>query len=172
MSALYALYSTPDAAQRAVDALRVTNSELRLDRRQIVVVSQEPIEGCEFAEDHTKTPMFLLATLGGILGGLSGYFLTSLTQRAYPLPTGGMPLVPPWTDGIIVYEMTMLGAILFTLATLLVSTHLPTFKKPLSAPEVWEGKILVGVTDPPENSRREIESRMRQAGALDVRTSA
>ena len=170
MSALYALYPGPAEAQVAFDALRAASSELRFDPRQIVVVSQDPIEGYDLAEDHKKTPMFLLAFLGAFLGGTTGYLLTSLTQRAYPLPTGGMPLVPPWTNGIIVYEMTMLGAILFTLGTLLISTHLPTFRNPLSDPEVWSGKILVGVTDPPDNSRRELEARLRHAGALDVKS--
>ena len=169
MSAIYALYTTTAAAQRAVNALRASSSGLHFDAEQIVVVSQEPLEECEFAEDRHKTPMFLLAVIGALLGAVTAYFLTSLTQRSYPLPTGGMPLVPPWTDGIIVYEMTMLGAIIFTLATLLVTAHLPTFKKPLTDPEIWSGKILVGVTDPPENSRRQLEARLTQAGALAVK---
>lgn len=169
MSALYGLYPAADSAQRAVDALRKASAELRFDPRHIVVVSQEPLENFAYAEEHAKSPMYWLAVLGGLLGGTTGYLLTSITQRSYPLPTGGMPLTPPWTNGIIVYEMTMLGAIIFTLATLLVSAHLPTFKKPLNDPEIWKGQILVGLTDPPENSRRELESRLTQAGALAVK---
>ncbi len=171
MSTIYALYSTGDAAQRAVDALRKSSSEFRFDAGKIVVVSQEPIESWEFAERHTGVSMFALALMGGLIGAVAGYLLTSLTQRSYPLPTGGMPLVPPWTDGIIVYEMTMLGAILCTLVTLLVSTHLPTFRRAVTDPEIWNGKILVGVTDPPENSRRELETRLRAAGTTEIKTS-
>ena len=116
--------------------------------------------------------MFLLAALGGLAGGLFGYWLTSFTQRAYVLPTGGMPIVPPWTNGIIIYELTMLGAILVTLVTLLRTTRLPTFKAPLSDPEIWSGKILVGVRNVSGQANAELEKRLRQAGASQVKQSS
>jgi Protein of unknown function (DUF3341) len=169
MKAVYALYPDPDSAQRAVDALRAASSDLGFDARTIVVLSSEPVEGYDFSDEHAKTHMFPLAVLGGLIGGLSGYGLTALTQRAYPLPTGGMPIVPPWTNGIIVYEFTMLGAILCTVITLLVTAGLPNFRTPLSDPEIWTGKILVGVTDPPANSRTELEKRLLQAGAPEIK---
>jgi hypothetical protein len=42
----------------------------------------------------------------------------------------------------------------------------------VSDPEIWTGKILVGVTNPSENSRREIEKRLQQAGAGEIKRSA
>ncbi len=164
MKAIYALYPDPESAQRAVDALRSASSELGFDARRIVVVSSEPLEGWAFADEHAKTPMFGLAALGGLLGGGFGYVLTSFTQRVYPLPTGGMPIVAPWTNGIIIYELMMLGAILFTLLTLLASARLPNLGTRLSDPEIWTGKILVGIVNPPQDSRIELEKRLRQAG--------
>jgi len=164
MKAIYALYPDPESAQRAVDALRSASSELGFDARRIVVVSSEPLEGYAFADEHAKTPMFGLAALGGLLGAGFGYWLASFTQRAYPLPTGGMPIVAPWTNGIIIYELTMLGAILFTLFTLLASAPLPNLGSRVSDPEIWNGKILVGVANPPQDSRIEVERRLRQAG--------
>ena len=80
-----------------------------------------------------------------------------------------MPIVTSWTNGIIIYELTMLGAILTTLATLLITAGLPNFKEKLSDPEIWTGKILVGVTDPPEGARAELEAKFRQAGAVAVK---
>jgi hypothetical protein len=80
-----------------------------------------------------------------------------------------MPIVPPWTNGIIVYELTMLGAILCTILTLLASARLPRFHAPLSDPAMSEGKILVGVADPPAASRAELERRLRAAGAVQVK---
>ena len=52
MKALYALYSEPEAAQRALDSLRAgaAGSELKFDPRQIVVISGEPYEGYEFTD--------------------------------------------------------------------------------------------------------------------------
>ena len=169
MNAIYALYSDPGSAQNAYDALRRASSALGVDAGNVVVVTSEPYEGYEFASEHAKTHMFPLAALGGLVGGSFGYWLTSFTQTSYPLPTGGMPIVTGWTNGIIIYELTMLGAILTTLLTLLITAGLPNFKPALSDPEIWNGKILVGVTDPPPAARSEIEAKLREAGALEVK---
>jgi hypothetical protein len=169
MNAIYGLYSDPGLAQTAFDSLRGAASALGVDRGKIVVVSGEPFEGYEFSTEHAKTHMFPLAALGGLLGGSFGYWLASFTQTSYPLSTGGMPIVTSWTNGIIIYELTMLGAILTTLITLLFTAGLPNFKPALSDPEIWTGKILVGVTDPPPAARAELEAKLRQAGAVAVK---
>jgi hypothetical protein len=169
MKAIYTLCPGPDAAQRIVDALRVASVDLGFSSDRIVVQSGEPYEGYEFSERHAWSPMMPLAALGGLTGGICGYFLTTLTQHAYLLPTGGMPISPVWTNGIIVYELTMLGAILTTLLFLLIFAHLPNFSGHISDPEIWTGKILVGVTDPPESSAAGIEKTFREAGAPDIR---
>jgi hypothetical protein len=41
----------------------------------------------------------------------------------------------------------------------------------ITDPEVWAGKILVGVVDAPENSIPEVEKRLLQAGASHVKQS-
>ena len=51
-----------------------------------------------------------------------------MTALNYPLIKGGMPIVAPWTVGLITYETTMLGAVLATLVGLLVELGLPNFK--------------------------------------------
>jgi|SRR5579872_5233480 len=170
MKALYALYSDPDAAQRAVNSLKLSGGSLGIGERQIVVVSSEPFDGYDFSDEHSQTRIFLIASLGGICGAVLGLLFVRFTQFAYPLPTGGMPIAPHWTNGIITYETTMLGAILTTVGTLLVTARLPHFGKRLSDPEIWRGKILVGVTDPPEKARPELEKQLRLAGASQVKT--
>ena len=169
MKTLYALYADPEGAQRAVDALRAASAELKFNKQQIIIVSGEPYEGYEFAHEHHTTHPYRMAVLGAVVGGTLGYLLTTLTQKSYPLPTGGMPISPLWTNGIIVYEMIMLGAILTTIVTLLIGAGLPNFKGVITDPEISAGKILVGVSDPPENSRGELERRLRQAGASQVK---
>jgi hypothetical protein len=169
MKAIYALFPDPNSAQDAFDALRHAGSSMGIDTGRIVVVSSEPFEGHDFSGEDEKTYMFPLAALGGIVGGVLGYWLASFTQTSYPLPTGGMPIVTSWTNGIVIYELTMLGAILTTLVTLLVTAGLPNWKPKLSDPEIWNGKILVGVTDPPESARAEIEAKFRQTGAVAIR---
>ena len=109
--------------------------------------------------------------LGAVVGGTCGFLLTTLSQKSYPIFTGGMSLTPAWTNGIIVYEMIMLGAILTTLVVLLIGAGLPNFKGVITDPEIWNGKILVGVVDAPENSQAELEKRLLQAGASQVKQS-
>jgi hypothetical protein len=105
------------------------------------------------------------------VGGTSGYLLTTISQKSYPIHTGGMSLTPAWTNGIIVYEMIMLGAILTTLVVLLIGAGLPNFKAVITDPEVGKGKILVGVVDPPQSSQPELERRLQLAGASQVKQS-
>ena len=110
MRALYALYSDPDTAQRAVDSLRRAG----VADRQITVISSEPFEEYEFSHRDKPTWIFWIAAGGGALGLVLGYLLASGTQRAWPLSTGGMPIVAMWPNIIIMFELTMLGAILAT----------------------------------------------------------
>jgi hypothetical protein len=171
MKALYGLYAEPEAAQRAVDSLRAASSELQFDLRQIIIVSGEPHEGYEFTDSHLTGAPYRWAVLGAVVGGACGLLLTTLSQKSYPILTGGMSLTPAWTNGIIVYEMIMLGAILTTLVVLLIGAGLPNFKGVITDPEIWTGKILVGVVDAPENSQPELEKRLLQAGASQVKQS-
>jgi hypothetical protein len=172
VTALYALYSAPDSAQLAVDSLRQARAELGFRPRDIAIISSEPFEEYDFGrgveEREHRTVMPWLAALGGTLGGCTGFELASLSQKAYPLLTGGMPLAPLWTNGIVTYEMTMLGAILTTLLTLLVSTRLPDPRAKLYDPEVADGHILVGVIDPPDRSRGALTKMLLDAGARKV----
>jgi len=172
MKVIYGLYPDPDSAQRAFNFLSAAATELAFDTRDIAVLSSEPFEEFEFVRREAKTAMPWLAAFGGLLGGFSGFLLASWTQQAYPIPTGGMPIVTLWSDGIITYELTMLGAIVFTLLTLLATARLPGWGNKLYDPEVSTGKILVGVVNPPEDLRVELERRLREAGANQVKEFA
>jgi hypothetical protein len=165
LKAIYGLYPDPDSAQRAVNSLR----QAGVMDGDIAVASSEPFEEYDFGKLHGPTAMPWLAALGGVLGGVSGYLLASLTQQAYPLITGGMPIVPRWTDGIVAYELTMLGAIIATLLTLLAGTRLPDWREQVYDPEVSNGRILVGVLDPAETSCAELDRMLLAAGAPQVR---
>ncbi len=161
---LYGLYSTPQAAQRALDALR----DAGVDEGNLAVLSSEPYDEYEFGRRGRETAMPWLAVLGGLLGGLGGYLLATWTQQAHPIPTGGMPIVTLWADGIITYEMTMLGAILATVLTFLAATPLPNWRLGTYDPDVSSGKILIGLEEPSEG-RVKVEELLLQAGASQVK---
>ncbi|MBI4473921.1 MAG: DUF3341 domain-containing protein [Acidobacteria bacterium] len=144
MTALYALYSQPEAAQRAVDHLR----EAGIAERQITILSAEPLEEYEFGQRDRETWMTWIAALGALIGMATAYFLTSLTQQAWAIDTGGMPIVTNWTNIIIIFELTMLGAVFATVITLLVTARLPGRVPEIYDPEITDGKILIGVVNP------------------------
>jgi hypothetical protein len=68
-----------------------------------------------------------------------------MTELSWPLPTGGMPIVATWPNLIIMFELTMLSAVLCTVATLLITAEIPRRRPLLYDPAVSEGNILVGV---------------------------
>src|SRR5262245_36557365 len=122
MKAVYALYSTPEAAQRAIDALRARG----IADRTITVLSSEPFEEYEFARKDRGTWMTWIAGLGGLIGLVAGYLLTSITQQLWPINTGGMPIVTNWSNLILMFEVTMLGAVFATVITLLITARIPS----------------------------------------------
>jgi molybdopterin-containing oxidoreductase family membrane subunit len=144
VSAVYALYSAADAAQRAVDNLHAAG----LGDDRITIVSGEPYEEYAFAHRDKATWMWHIAALGGFAGLAFATWLTRMTELAWPLPTGNMPIVAWWPNLIVMFELTMLGGILSAVATLLVTAKLPGRRTALYDPAVMDGKILVGVQDP------------------------
>jgi hypothetical protein len=148
VSAVYALYSTPGGAQRAVDNLHAAG----VGDHRITIVSGEPYEEQEFAHRERATWMWYIAAGGGLLGLATATWLTRMTEVAWPLPTGNMPIVAWWPNLIIMFELTMLGGILAAVITLLVAAKLPGRRTALYDPEVMDGKILVGVDNPSDQA--------------------
>jgi hypothetical protein len=144
MTAIYGLYDNPETAQRAVDGLRAAG----VADADIQVMSSEPFEEFEFSHKDSATWIHWIAGLGGVIGLTSAYLLTTITQQSWPLKTSGMPIVAPWPNLIVMFELTMLGAILATVLTLFVSAKLPKKLPVLYDTEVTNGYILVGVQQP------------------------
>ena len=94
-----------------------------------------------------------------------------MTELAWPLPTGNMPIVAWWPNLIVMFELTMLGAILATVITLFVTAKLPAAMPPLYDPEVTNGKILVGVQNPPAATVPALEQALLAGGAAEVKRS-
>jgi hypothetical protein len=163
MSAIYALYSDPDAAQRAVNGLHAAG----VAEASVVVMSGEPFEAQPFAHRDSATWLWYIACAGGLFGLLVSTWLTRMTELAWPLKTGNMPIVAWWPNLIVMFEMTMLGAILATVFTLFVTAKLPSRVPRLYDPEVTNGKILVGVENPSQPS--DVERALLAGGAVEVR---
>ena len=168
MTGIYALYETPHAAQRAFESLRSAGVSFR----EIKVMSSEPLEDSDMSSHDSKTVMPWIAGGGGALGLLSAYLLTYVTQRAWSIDTGGMPIVSNWTNIIIMFELTMLFAVLATVVTLLITARLPSRLPRLYDPAVSNGKILVGVVNPQPSQLVGIEQALNEAHPEVVRKLA
>ena len=141
MKAVYGLYSDPESAQDAVDQLRRQG----VPDDSITVIASQPYEEFEFSHRHKETWIFWIAAGGGVLGLIAGLSLALLTETRWPIVVGGMPIVAWWPNIIIMFELTMLGAILATVVALFITTELPTTQSRVYDPEVSQGKIMVVV---------------------------
>ena len=153
----------------AASALRTSSADLHIRPESIKVISAEPIEEeiTAAGEGHSRMPW--IAVAGGICGGTAGYALAAFTQRTYPLPTGGMPIVALWPTGIVIYELTMLGAILATIITFLITARLPQYKNRIYDPAVSYGKTLIAFTDVAPNLHPKMSQKLRELGAEQVK---
>jgi hypothetical protein len=141
LTPVYGLYPTPEAAQRAVDALCAAG----VPEAEITVISAQPFEDHAFAHREKTSWMYTIAACGGAVGLLCGASLTSWTEQAWPLITGGMPIVAWWPNLVVTFELTMLFAMVATVLTLLVTAGLPRRRPALYDDQVSEGMILVGL---------------------------
>jgi hypothetical protein len=165
VKALYALYSEPEDVQRAVDNLRAAG----VAEPEIIVISSEPIEEYEFSHRFAATWLYWIAGGGGMAGLLFGTWLPRMTELAWPLNTGNMPIVSWWPNMIVMFELTMLGAILATVITLFITARIPARTPNLYDPEVSDGKILVGVENPGDTAVTAIETALLAGGTGQIR---
>lgn len=166
MKAVYGLYPDPDAAQRAVDHLRTAG----IADADIIVISSEPFEEYEFSHRDKATWLYWIAGAGGATGLVLAYLLLAFAQTAWPIDTAGMPIVAPYPNAIIMFEMTMLGAILATVVTLFITAKLPNTGPRLYDPEVSDGYILVGLEDPPDAVTETVRDALEAAGSGRIKT--
>ena len=78
MSAVYALYPDPDAAQRAVNGLRTAG----VAEADITVMSGEPFEEQPFAQRDKATWLWYIAVAGGVAGLTFATWLTRIDRKS------------------------------------------------------------------------------------------
>lgn len=121
---IIAIFDTADEVIAAARELR----QAGVPRAAITVMSSEPVhiaaEAHEESHQKTKSRIGLFAIAGGLIGGTLAVLLTTITSQRVNLNTGGMPIVAPWALGIIVFEMTALGAVLMTVGRMIIEARL------------------------------------------------
>jgi hypothetical protein len=156
-------FAQPNEARMAIR--RLLQEGIKPDAME--VMTSQPIHGEPFIPGMKPTKLRTWAICGAAAGLVGGLSLASITALNYPLIKGGMPIVAPWTVGLITYETTMLGAVLATLVGLLVETGLPNLKNLPYDPSVVDGGVVLAVSCP-EGSRASVENAVGAAGASKV----
>ncbi len=160
---LLGLYAEPEAAARAVGALR----EAGFPPQDVEILTDTPYPEGAFGESHPHHRLFVFPLIGAACGFAVGLLLTIGTQIDYPLVTGGKPIlsIPPMIN--VMYEGTMLGAIIFTVLGIIFESRLPWFGPAPYDSRISDGFIGVLIASPPARLDQ-AERALRQAGAADV----
>ena len=156
------LFQSTDAA--VVGADKLVNAGVD----DFEVLSDTPYPEGAFGERPSKHALYIFPLMGAAVGLSIALLLTAGTQLAYPVVTGGKPIlaIPPMV--IISYEGTMLGAILATIVGVIFESRLPRSKVGLYDPRITEGYIGLLATVP-EERLDEIQQAFQEAEATDVK---
>ena len=154
------LFRDPDDVANAVSALRAAG----VRGADIKVLSDTPYPEGAFGEDPERHRLYVFPFVGAACGFSVGLLLTIGTQLAYPIVTGGKPIlsIPPMVH--VIYEGSMLGAILFTVMGILFESRLPEFKSAPYDARISEGYLGLLVRDEGDRADR----ILTDAGAVDI----
>ena len=157
------LFTDESVAADAMDSIR----EAGYTSAEYDVLTGTPYPEGTFGEEEPVHKLYRWPLIGAACGFIIGIVLTAGTQLAYPLVTGGKPIlgIPPMA--IIIYEGTMLGAIIFTVIGVIFESRLPRMFMGAYDTRITEGYIGVAVTTEEDRVGR-AEEVLRQAGAEDI----
>jgi hypothetical protein len=111
--------------------------------RRMDAYSPFPVEGLAEALGREYSPVPLFALIGGMIGGLGGYFMEWYSMaRLYPLNVGGRPY-NSWPNFIpVTFELTVLIASLSAFIAVFVLNRLPQPHHPVfNVPEFERASI-------------------------------
>ncbi len=117
---LMAEFETPSQLVAAAERARVEGY------RKMDAYAPFPVEGLADALDFRRTRVPLITLIGGLIGGLGGYYMQYwIAAVDYPVNVGGRPL-NSWPAFIpVTFELTVLGAALAAVLGMLALNGLP-----------------------------------------------
>jgi hypothetical protein len=168
---LYGLMAEFDNPTDLVEAARSTYDA---GYRRINGYSPFPIEELSDAIGFHKSRLPLIVLIGGIIGGLAGYFMMYYMEVIdYPLNVGGRPF-HSWPAFIpITFETTVLGAALACIFGMLALNKLPqpyhpVFNAPRFALATRDRFFLVIEADDPKFDHDQVERFLKSLSPKEV----
>jgi hypothetical protein len=159
------LFQQPEPAADAMDGLKEAGFELGT----FDVLTGTPYPEGAFGEHVPQHRLFRFPAFGAIIGFTLSVFLTSVTQLAYPMVTGGKPILSVFAMLIIMYEMTMLAGVIATVIGIIFESRLPNMKPGIYDTRITEGWIGVVITFDDDSKVADAESVLNKAGALEIK---
>ncbi len=138
-----ALYGLMAEFEEHEELLEAVKRAYAAGYREMDAYSPFPVEGLAEALGHEGSPVPLFTLLGGMAGGLGGYFMEWYSMaRLYPLNVGGRPH-NSWPNFIpVTFELTVLIASLSALVAMMVLNRLPQPHHPVfNVPEFRRASI-------------------------------
>lgn len=136
------------------------------------------VEAFSPAPDHAieqvmaarTSPVRLFTLVGALIGCAAGFSLPIYTVSAWPLITGGKPLLSIPAFVVIAFELTILFGAIFGMLGFLLLAGLPQLaRKPLRDPRFSNDCFGVQITCG-EAQAAAARSLLANAGAIEVRT--
>ena len=169
------LYGIMAAFDNPSDLVAAARSTYEAGYRRINGYSPYPIEELSEAIGFTKTSLPLIVLIGGIVGGLGGFFLQYWTEVIdYPLNVGGKPF-NSWPAFIpITFETTVLCAAFAAVFGMLLLNNLPQPYHPVFNAQNFalatrdQFFLVIEANDPLFKHDEAIEFMKRLEGATEV----
>ena len=136
---LLAVFEDLDPAANAIEKLH----EMGVTDENINVISGVPAAHKILGRPHPHTNVSRLSLGGAIAGFAFGVFLNYGTPYLYYVPVGGQYITPIPPGMILIFEMTMLFALLATFLGVFLDSYFPNYRPMEYVGEVSDGKIAV-----------------------------
>ena len=159
------LFQQPEPAADAMDGLKEAGFELGT----FDVLTGTPYPEGAFGEHVPQHRLFRYPAFGAIIGFTLAVFLTSVTQLAYPMVTGGKPILAMCAMLIIMYEMTMRAGVIATVVGIVIESRLPNMKPGIYDTRITEGWIGVVVSFDDDSKVTDAERVLNGAGAVEIK---
>lgn len=163
---LLAVFEDLDPAANAIEKLH----EMGVTDENINVISGVPIAHKILGRPHPHTNVSRLSLGGAVAGFAFGFFLNYITPYMYTVPVGGQYITPIPPGMILLFEMTMLFALLATFLGVFLDSYFPNYRPMEYVAEISDGKIGV-FFKVPEGDQEKFTDVLGKLGAESIKSA-